>query len=177
MNDGEYQCQFCTGDAWNRNIELSGEFSRKLSLKDTIIKDQWKLITELSERIKNMKDEMPIRPFKLIEDKQEEEQPKAMPKLAFVNDDGSYRDPNWLNNMNIHTAFLARDKRDEQGRPLKTVDLREYHVDNRHGTATRLILKLPNHPPIKMWVDTLRFSLGTDLIEVLYEGQEYNRPI
>jgi len=84
MNDGEYQCQFCTGDAWNRNIELSGEFSRKLSLKDTIIKDQWKLITELSERIKNMKDEMPIRPFKLIEDKQEEELPKAMPKLALL---------------------------------------------------------------------------------------------
>lgn len=118
--------------------------------------------------------------MKLIDPNEEEaiEETKAnMPRLAFVNDDGSYTDPNWLNTMNIHTAFLARDKRDETGRPNKAIDLREYHIDNRIGKATRLVLKLPNHPPIKMWVDTMKFSLGVDCIEVLYEGTEYHRTI
>lgn len=119
----------------------------------------------------------PIEPILGPKELEEVVDRSSMPKLAFVRDDGSFEDPNWLNTLPIHTVFLSKEKRTEQGLPNTAAELLEYHVIHRHGKTTRLMLILPNHPPIKRWVDTMAFSLKNTRVETLYEGQQYHRPI
>lgn len=112
-----------------------------------------------------------MKPIKIepIEETVEEKPP--IPKLKVVGGDGELRNPNWLQEMNMYSVFLCKDKH-RVGQPLeRQIDLREYHVLQQRQKTTQLKMKLPGAKSVKLWVDTLAFSLAMDLVEVL-DGRE-----
>jgi hypothetical protein len=116
--------------------------------------------------------------MKLITDNLEGETtnnlPNKQPKFAVHEGEKPPRNPNWLADMNHFAIFLGRDiPKYVPGQPMpgKTIDLREYHVLNKGEKVTKLRMLLPGSPSMEVWVDTLAFSLGIDLIEVLYNGE------
>lgn len=104
MNDGEYQCKFCTGDAWNRNVELSGEFSRKEAALWIINKQQHKRISELETKVLDMtlETEDNVTPFNLPN------HPRTQLHTVTGGRDGTGAD--WLSPLPVGTIFYARPK-------------------------------------------------------------------
>lgn len=71
---------------------------------------------------------------------------------------------NWLNEIKEQTTFLCRDRNDG-----KVVDLDKYTLNLRFEHSSWLTLHLIDRDVDPVYVDTLRFSLRKELVEIIEE--------
>lgn len=88
--------------------------------------------------------------------------PLSKPKLQLVSG-GEGGDENWLNELEVGTAFLSREKNADLNNPF----LNCYQVLYKTPTTTLLQVEMPDNTVARPHVDTLRFSRRMELIVVL----------
>lgn len=99
-NNGEYQCKFCTGDAWNRVIEQAGEFSRKEAAMWTSSNNQYRRIAELEKKVLDM--------TSTIDDNVSPSNVTSVTDLRSITGGKGGGGRDWLSPLPVGTRFLAR---------------------------------------------------------------------
>lgn len=103
-------------------------------------------------------------------DQHHEEETKKVTKLIAIPGGKDGGDDNWLENLEVGTAFLAARRMGMKppGTPTDPTEgllLDQYQVVFRKGMATRLYSEI--NQPSRLWVNTLKFSRTFELKEVL----------
>lgn len=130
----EFQCAFCTRDAWDRVVQQASEFSRKeaaLGIRNNSLLRQ---VTELEQRIKSM--------TVLLEEKEKEDnvinlEDAVKNRRASGGGIGEWDGVDWLSPLDEHTIFLAKNKKDQ------SFVLTQYEVLYR-GERARILKVLLN---------------------------------
>lgn len=116
----EFQCVFCTRDAWDRVVQQAGEFSRKEAYLWKRIKDMTVLLEEKEkeDNVINLEDAVKNR-------------------RASGGGIGEWDGVDWLSPLDEHTIFLAKNKKDQ------SFVLTQYEVLYR-GERARILKVLLN---------------------------------
>lgn len=135
-NEDDYQCDFCTGDAWNRVVQLAGEFSRREAAL-------WALNNKLTRELDIAHKRIKFMTVVLEEDKELPDnvidlEAAVKARKASGGGIGEWEGPDWLSPMEEHTIFLAKSKKE-----LNSFMLTQYEVLFR-GERARILKVLLN---------------------------------